>query len=798
MADEPLHDSADLGLDAVERALEVLTPAGPGWAVREDRGFTWWPHRLRQRVWAEPATTTPGGPAWQVRSRTPLFRDVADEAAAHEILAAINGTALLGAAVYEPADGTISLRTGAFLAGEGARIARAAFVFGTRLAAAVGSVAVNARPAEGPAPDEEPHPEAGWRADPDPVLATIQGMQREGAVLPRPAIRAVARAARARGLAVKLHPDGDGFDVMVSTDRRPTMATLRNMRQGLYGPGLMVRLAVSGPFGRRGGASIANALNLAEQDRWTGDERAQPWGAWHLDGSTLVHLAFTPAALLGRLSIEDARHLIDGYMTWTVRRDAFVAERLPWLETAAADRWPDDEPEPAAPPPDEDADEPAVPFAERGFGPAARTARSRSVGDPAAPRTGRTLVVDPGDAAGFGEIDDAVAAAEDFDVIRVRPGTYRRPVVVDRAVTIEGDGPVEEIVLEPVGGECLGVAASGGTVRGLTIRPARAGNDGTAHSAVAVHDVSVTLEGCHLSTHLGATVWVGGRSSLAVLRDCTIADGAQNPVYATEGGRVELARCRLTGNAWPATANGLYAWLRVTDSVVVDNLSEGLHAMEDGRLEVTGTTVSGNAGTGVGLIGSAAGSAVTGCTIERNGGAGILIAGGRGVRLADNRLRGNDAGIVIDRGANPVVETNDLADHRTVGIGVTGEGTSPIVRGNAIATAAAPAIVVRGGATGLFERNHVTAGSAPGARILDEATAPAFLENVLGGGRDVGIEVGDGAGGRYEANDLRGNAEGSWRLEDEGEVVRSGNLEDTGRRTGDPDTDAGPRAGRMN
>ena len=55
-------------------------------------------------------------------------------------------------------------------------------------------------------------------------------------------------------------------------------------------------------------------------------------------------------------------------------------------------------------------------------------------------------------------------------------------------------------MLEPVGGEALGFAVSGASAEGLTIRPARAGNDGESWSAVAVHNVEATVEGCLLST----------------------------------------------------------------------------------------------------------------------------------------------------------------------------------------------------------------------------------------------------------------------------------------------------------
>jgi nitrous oxidase accessory protein NosD len=351
------------------------------------------------------------------------------------------------------------------------------------------------------------------------------------------------------------------------------------------------------------------------------------------------------------------------------------------------------------------------------------------------------------------------------------------PVVVDRAVRIEGRGPVEEVILEPVGGEALGIAASGVTVTGLTIRPARAGNDGADHSAVAVHDASVLVEGCQLSSHLGASVWVGGPAAEARLHGCVIANGAQNAVWVTEEARAELVGCRISGHRWPIIVGGVHASLTVRDCQVIDNLDHGIVGADRATLVVAGCTIARNAVSGVLLLGAAPASRVEDCTIEENGGTGVFVEGGCG-RIVGNRIRGNDVGVAVMEGAAPIVEDNELAENR-LGLGVRGTGADPRIRANMIRASRAEGVIVDESAAGRFEANTVTGSGRAGIWVDDEGTAPHFSGNHVNGSA-VGILVTDGAGGDYRSNDLRGNTRGSWHLDSPGPLACADNLEDAG------------------
>ncbi len=783
----------DLGLETVEQIYRDLQ-VDDEWSVREQRGFTWWAAWLRQRVWAAEAIRSGGETLWHVRARTPAYRDVPDEPATYAFVNEMNRAPGTSAHVYDSADGTLSARCGGFVYDAVAPWITKYLATAVALQASFAWAQAPAV-AEGRALDEDPHPTSGPRRDPDDMLNLPGHFPGTRSPFYRAVLRRACAILASEGWASSFREEEGQLLVLLGLGADGAAGwTLVTDEHPLLGPGALVRLFVPRPGGAGRAAWLANGLNLAESADFAGEARPHAMGAWTGSAEGLVHAAFFPAVLFGDLDGRTSLIAIRNLLAWGGARAAFAGERLPWLEAEASPRYPDDEAagddaaavdetgepdntgdEPGESPATIEADE--VPLARRSFGPASRVPRPRTP-EPG-PRAPRELLVDPADPTAFPEIDDAMAAAEDGDRIVVRPGTYRTPVVVDRAVAIVGDGDVESIVLEPVGGEALGVAASGASVTGLTIRPARAGNDGADHSAIAVRDAEVRVEHCRLSSHLGATVWVGGPASRAVLRHCSMTDGAQNAVWVTAEGRAEVESCRVSGHRWPVTVGGPHASLAVRDCEIADNLDGGIVSMGRATLVVERTTVARNAGIGVLLGEPAPASRVENCTIEGNSEFGILVAGGRGAAILGNRILDNAVGVVVVDGATPRIEANELAGNAT-GIGVRGEGSDPVVVANTIEGCRGSGVVVDEAATGRYEGNTVSGTGGAGVWVDDHGTAPRFSGNHVSASGLAGVLVTDGAGGEFRANDLRGNAAGSWKLDAPGELRRDGNLEDTG------------------
>lgn len=92
-------------------------------------------------------------------------------------------------------------------------------------------------------------------------------------------------------------------------------------------------------------------------------------------------------------------------------------------------------------------------------------------------------------------IQQALAASQDGDVIEVRPGTYRGPIVVERSVTLEGVG---RPVIDGGGeGTVVTLAAPGATLRGFEVRGSGVEPD-RDHAGVTLTAPRTVVEDNHL------------------------------------------------------------------------------------------------------------------------------------------------------------------------------------------------------------------------------------------------------------------------------------------------------------
>ena len=136
------------------------------------------------------------------------------------------------------------------------------------------------------------------------------------------------------------------------------------------------------------------------------------------------------------------------------------------------------------------------------------------------PVSATTWYVDDSGGADFTAIQDAVNAASPGDTVRVRDGTYREVLAIDRQVTLEA---VNRGMVRIVVSAAAQVTADGVTIRGIVIR----GSDEIPRvrpwqdlSLTSVNDC--TIEGCEF--------WDGG-IVLSNCRNCTVRDSIFTETY---------------------------------------------------------------------------------------------------------------------------------------------------------------------------------------------------------------------------------------------------------------------------
>ncbi|MBI3224359.1 MAG: hypothetical protein HYZ39_04790 [Mycolicibacterium cosmeticum] len=98
---------SDVGTWMVDNLYQQLM-VDEQWALRRDRGFTWWGYRLAQHVEVAPPVHDRGLDLCVLRIWTDVVRDVAPNSNPAAILAQLNNQTTLSALVWDPETGTIA------------------------------------------------------------------------------------------------------------------------------------------------------------------------------------------------------------------------------------------------------------------------------------------------------------------------------------------------------------------------------------------------------------------------------------------------------------------------------------------------------------------------------------------------------------------------------------------------------------------------------------------------------------------------------------------------------------------
>ncbi len=319
------------------------------------------------------------------------------------------------------------------------------------------------------------------------------------------------------------------------------------------------------------------------------------------------------------------------------------------------------------------------------------------------------------------------------ELIRLRPGTYegRKPVLVGRTVTLEGDGTEVDALLIVTGtrvtvrGLRLNRGLSGRYARGLRVESSTISSSGRADS-LSLLQTTAELVGVSLVS--GRSTGVFAASSTVAFEDGRILATGSNHAMRVDAGRVRMSRMDLEGGSasvlWAdrgaqvelddvdiTTQRPSAIGVHVTNAAVVDArrsqarlpvgvallVREAEASWEDGILDARGTepalgvaggavevrssTVTSGAG-GVGSVGAfrtvQGNLRIDSTFVRMTSSAGITVGRGRLI-LRDSRIVGPGAGpldpgqaeaAVIANGSGAAVDLRRVELRRLPGFGV--------------------------------------------------------------------------------------------------------------------------------
>lgn len=268
-----------------------------------------------------------------------------------------------------------------------------------------------------------------------------------------------------------------------------------------------------------------------------------------------------------------------------------------------------------------------------------------------------TVVVAQLGAAHHRTIIAAIKAAAPGTRILVRSGIYREPLVIDKAVELIADGPLEEIVIEATDGSCITMRTDYAIVRGFTLR-GRAGTIGKEYSTVSVPQGRLVLEDCDVTSDSFPCVSIttGGNPTI---RNCRIHDGQKGAIYVYGQGKGIIERCDMYSNSTATVEisdGGSDPILR--ECIIREGKSVGIF-VHDGGL-----------GT------------VEDCEIWGNKLSGVEIREAGRLTIARCKIRdGLAAGLYAHHGAEGIVENCEFTGNAMRAVYFADDSSSLVVRG---------------------------------------------------------------------------------------------------------------------
>jgi parallel beta-helix repeat protein len=390
-----------------------------------------------------------------------------------------------------------------------------------------------------------------------------------------------------------------------------------------------------------------------------------------------------------------------------------------------------------------------------------------------------TLVVEPQSSSPgcYATIGAAIDAARPHARILVRPGCYAESLRIEKPLSLIGDGPTDQIVIESTDAPCLQIITDWAEIRGLTLRACSIAPQRPFYG-VEIGSGASLLEGCSITSESLACVSVHGAQATPTIRRCTLHDSAQTgiDIYDHAGGTVEY--CEIFGNARAGIEVSQHSHPTIRHCVVRNGQAGGIYLDSESRATVEECEIVENARSGIAVCMHSE-PTIRRCIIRRNGGAGIfLYKNGRGTIELCTITSNTAAGIEIKDQSDPTIRRCTISNGASSGLYVHSQGAGCIeqcdIFGHAdpcviIITEGTPTLrachiyhgrqeglwVARGG-RGHIEQCEIYSNARPNI-VIHQGGKPHIQRSQIRNGKDIGIRVMEQGNGHIEDCTITGH-----------------------------------------
>jgi hypothetical protein len=347
-----------------------------------------------------------------------------------------------------------------------------------------------------------------------------------------------------------------------------------------------------------------------------------------------------------------------------------------------------------------------------------------------------------------GDFPSLAAAAEsplrDHTRVLVRGGFYDEHVVLGRPLEFVGDVSTGEVVIVGSGDCCFEIHCDT-TLRNLVVR-SQAGTAGAEGFGLVIHDGTVLLEHCDVTSDSLSAVICFNENTRVVLRGCQIHDSGQVGVLAWSACQLTLEQCTIYGNGLAGVEITGGSYLNATASVFRDGKYAGLY-----------------------FHGAASGKA-EGCELHGNQDHQVRIGEGTDPHIKDCLIRdGSVCGVAVFDQTRGLIESCTIRDNAQAGAYVS-EQANPRFRDCSLAANGLCGIRVDDSGRGDYERCECFDNQGSGV-VIETGGDPRLEGCVLRDNAGAGAYIGQQGGGRFLGCEMRGNAAAGISVNDGSKVT---------------------------
>jgi nitrous oxidase accessory protein NosD len=266
----------------------------------------------------------------------------------------------------------------------------------------------------------------------------------------------------------------------------------------------------------------------------------------------------------------------------------------------------------------------------------------------------------------------ALAMSQSGDIILIKPGFYAESLIIDKAVSLIGDGDREHIVIESNNRPCLTLRAAGIYIEGLTVCVrGNIGRKNYLYGAIDVSEGQAEIVNCDLFSSSYACLYLSGHGTVGTIRHCVIHDSPGYGILIATVSRGILDQCAISSNTFAEVAVIQNSEVTLQDCTLSHGKGYGLLVTECSLGHVLHCDISTNTQAGVAICeGSEA--EISACTLHHGRASGVTFSQDAHGMMEHCELYANTSSAVeIKRHSDPTIRACKIYKGKWSGISVS-------------------------------------------------------------------------------------------------------------------------------